>query len=109
MAETDDSRKEFEFAEVMVDRLFLESFANEQSAYHKGSDDDSPARRLDRIRGRLKYHIGHSLSKRQQQVIRAYLNGQTERQIAQNLGVTQQVVNIYKHRAIKRLHELLAT
>jgi DNA-binding NarL/FixJ family response regulator len=109
MSDATDSRKEFEFAEVLVDRLFLESFANEQSAYHRGSEDDSPGRRLDRIRGRLKYHIGHSLSKRQGQVIRAYLSGQTERQIAQNLGVTQQVVNIYKHRAIKRLHQLLAT
>lgn len=106
MSSSEAPRKEFEFAEVLVDRLFLESFANEQSAYHLVSDQGI-LKSLERIRGRLKYHISHSLSKRQQQVIKAYLSGETERQIARRLGVTQQVVNIYKHRAIKRLHQLL--
>jgi RNA polymerase sigma factor (sigma-70 family) len=100
-------RKEFQFAEVMVDRLFLESFANEQSAYHRAELDAAQAAMLKQIRGRLNWHISHSLSERQQQVIRAYLKGQKERQIARDLGITQQVVNIYKHRAIKKLHRLL--
>ena len=108
MAENDVSRREFEFAEVLVDRLFLESFANEQSAYHGSGEAEPRGSALDRFRGRLKYHLSHSLSKRQQQVIRAYLGGETEREIARRLGITQQVVNIYKHRAIKRLHQLLA-
>lgn len=100
-------RKEFEFAEILVDRLFLESFTNEQSAYHKSSAESVRLAHLDAFRGRLKWHINHSLSERQQQVIKAYLRGQKEREIARDLGVTQQVVNIYKHRAIKRLHKLL--
>ena len=104
-----DPRKEFEFAEILVDRLFLESFTNEQSAYHKTDSESVRRSRLDEFRGRLKWHINHSLSLRQQQVIRAYLNGQKEREIARNLGITQQVVNIYKHRAIKRLHNLIAS
>jgi hypothetical protein len=29
-----ERRQEFEFAEVTVDKLILESFANERSAYH---------------------------------------------------------------------------
>lgn len=101
------SRREFQFAEIMVDRLFLESFANEQSAYHKAELDAAQIALLDQIRGRLKWHISHSLSERQQQVIKAYLRGQKEREIARNLGITQQVVNIYKQRAIKKLHRLL--
>jgi DNA-binding NarL/FixJ family response regulator len=107
MSDSDVSRREFEFAEVLVDRLLLESFANEQSAYHGSGEGEKRSSVLDRFRGRLKYHISHSLSKRQQQVIRAYLGGETEREIARRLGITQQVVNIYKHRAIKRLHHLM--
>jgi DNA-binding NarL/FixJ family response regulator len=98
-------RRESDFAEVLVDRLFLESFANEQSAYHDG---DRPLRTLDEFKGTLKWHINHSLSRRQQQVIRAYLSGQKEREIALDLGIKQQVVNIYKHRAIKRLQKLFS-
>ena len=99
--------QEYEFAEIMVDKLILESFANEQSLYHTEKKKPSKAN-LDRYRHRLKWHIGHSLSKRQKQVIRHYLKGRTERDIAKKLGITQQVVHIYKHRAIKKLHKLLA-
>ena len=101
-------RKQADFAEILVDQLRLESFANEQSAYHAGDVEPKHVRLLDEYRSRLKYHISHSLSKRQQQVIKAYLRGQRERQIAAELGVKQQVVNTYKHRAIKRLQKLLS-
>jgi DNA-directed RNA polymerase specialized sigma subunit len=101
--------RESDFAEVAVDRLFLESFANEQSPYHLEDSDEIIRRRMELIRGKLKWHISHSLSKRQREVIKFYLIGQTERQIAEVLGVTQQVVNIYKHRAIKKLHRLLTS
>jgi DNA-binding CsgD family transcriptional regulator len=62
---------------------------------------------LARFHSRLKWHIDHSLSGRQKQVVRAFLKGQREREIAENLGITQQVVSIYKRRAIKKLHEIL--
>lgn len=91
----------------MVGRLLLEAFANEQSAYHQTMDDLDSKSALDKYRGRLKYHIRNSLSPRQKQVITQYLRGKKEREIARLLGITQQVVNIYKHRAIKKLHQLL--
>jgi len=100
--------KEYEFAEVLVDKLFLESFANEQSPYYSLNTDDQRGKTLDKFRNKLKWHIKNSLSTRQQQVIQFYLNGKTERQIATLLGITQQVVNIYKHRAIKKLHKIIA-
>ncbi|MEW6049775.1 MAG: LuxR C-terminal-related transcriptional regulator [Candidatus Zixiibacteriota bacterium] len=100
-------RKEFEFAEVLVDRLFLESFANEQSAYHGAESEVKRGPMLDQFRGRLAWHISHSLSVRQRQVIKQYLSGKKEREIAVALGITQQVVNIYKQRAIKRLQALM--
>ena len=100
-------RQESDFAEVLVDSLFLESFANEQSAYHVSKESRVQKRLLARFHSRLKWHIDHSLSGRQKQVIRAFLKGQREREIAENLGITQQVVNIYKRRAIKRLHDIL--
>lgn len=96
-----------DFAEVLVDRLFLESFANEHSAFYEGEPDGDLARALDGFRNKLKWHIDHTLSRRQQQVIRFYLKGKTEREIATILGITQQVVNIYKHRAINKLKKVV--
>lgn len=99
-------RKEYEFAEVLVDKLLLESFANEQSAYH-GTDERKVTRLpFEKFRSKLKWHIRNSLSGRQKQVIEHYLRGKTEREIASVLGITQQVVNIYKHRAIRKLHKV---
>ena len=103
------ARKEFDFAEVKVDRLFLESFANEQSPYFVGGEEDTSPRKLTRLRKRLQWHVNNTHSLRQKQVIKYYLTGKTEREIAQILGVTQQVVNIYKHRAIKKLHQVFVS
>lgn len=102
-------RVESDFAEILVDKLFLESFANEQSPYYLASQETRPEQFLEQIRRRLKWHINHSLSPRQKEVIKHYLSGKREREIAQILGITQQVVNIYKRRAIKKLHKILAT
>jgi FixJ family two-component response regulator len=99
--------EEHEFAELPVDKLILESFANTQSAYHITDSERTSTKELGKFRKRLMWHIGHSLSKRQKQVIQAFLAGRKERETARELGITQQVVNIYKHRAIKRLHSLL--
>ena len=97
--------REHEFAELIVDRTALESFSAERSAYYNSG-------RFARARStlflkKLKWHISHSLSRRQREVIRLYLRGKKEREIARVLGVTQQVVNIYKGRAIKKLRESL--
>jgi len=102
-------RKEFEFAELPVDKLILESFANAQSAYHIEESERTSGAGLSRFRQKLLWHIGHSLSPRQQQVIRAFLAGRKERDTARELDISQQVVNIYKQRAIKKLHRLLTT
>lgn len=100
-------RKEFEFAELLVDKLILESFANTQSAYYITDSDGATDQTLSKFRQKLMWHIGHSLSIRQKQVIKAFLAGHKERETARDLGITQQVVNIYKHRAIRKLHKLL--
>jgi DNA-binding NarL/FixJ family response regulator len=101
-------RQEYEFAELPVDKQILESFAESQSAYHRTAPEEAVVRKLSRFRTRLLWHINHSLSKRQKQVMRAYLAGQKQRETARELGVSQQVVNIYKRRAIKKLHGLIA-
>jgi DNA-binding CsgD family transcriptional regulator len=95
--------------ELQVDKLFLESFANEQSPYYIPDDEREADLALDKFRGLLKWHINHSLSARQKEVLKYYLTGKKEREIARLLGVKQQVVNIYKHRAIKKLHKILTT
>ncbi len=102
-------RKEHDYAEILVDKLFLESFANERSPYFSDELDGSPGPALDKFRNRLKYHVDNSLSLRQKQVIRHYLSGRKEREIASILGITQQVVNIYKHRAIRRLQKIMVS
>ncbi|KAA3633853.1 MAG: hypothetical protein DWP97_08255 [Calditrichaeota bacterium] len=100
-------KEEYYYAEILVDKLFLESFANEKSAYHLSEDEFKGATTLDKFRSKLKWHIKRSLSKRQKEVLEYYLTGKTEREIATILGITQQVVNIYKHRAIKKLQKVL--
>lgn len=100
--------QESDFAELPVNHTILESFANEQSAYYQPDVGPEVSNDLNRFRDKLVWHINHSLSKRQKQVLRSFLAGRKERETARILGVTQQVVNIYKQRAIKRLHKLLA-
>ena len=99
--------REFEFAELPVDKLILESFANAQSAYHISDNERTSGAELNKFRKKLMWHITHSLSMRQKQVVKAFLAGRKERETARELGIAQQVVNIYKHRAIKKLHKLL--
>jgi len=96
------------FAEVLVDRLFLESFSNEQSFYSKENAQRIEPKLKTRLLRKLKWHINHSLSARQKEVIKYYLNGKKEREIAEILGITQQVVNIYKHRAVKKLTDIIS-
>lgn len=72
-----------------------------------GDGEDSVPPELSRLLRLIKWHINHSLSPRQKEVIKAHLAGQTEREIAQDLGVRQQVVHIYKQRAIKKLQHML--
>jgi RNA polymerase sigma factor (sigma-70 family) len=102
-------REEFQFAEVIVDRFLLESFPSERSAYYRTEGEKSKGAALGKFRNRLRWHINNSLSSRQKEVMRHYLSGKKEREIAHVLGVTQQVVNIYKHRAIKKLQQLLVS
>lgn len=101
-------KREFEYAEVLVDKLFLESFANENSAYHT-TGGGSISQRLGKFRHKLTWHIRNSLSSRQKEVLQHYLSGKKEREIAVLLGITQQVVNIYKHRAIRKLQKVLSS
>ncbi len=103
------AKSEHKFREVAVDKLILESFKNEQSAYFIPGSGEPPERLVDKFRRKLQWHINNTLSPRQREVIQYYLRGKKEREIAQILGVTQQVVNIYKHRAIKKLHRALST
>ncbi len=97
----------FHSREVSVDRLFLESFSNEQSPYFADGLELSNSDSIKKLRNRLRWHINNSLSTRQKEVLKHYLTGKKEREIAGILGVTQQVVNIYKHRAFKKLRKLV--
>ncbi len=97
------NRSRIVFVEVLVDRLILESFPNERSPYHSAGSDDGKQDKMDRMRRRIIWHINHSLSRRQKEVLKLYLIGKREGEIGKILGVKQQVVNIYKKRAINRL------
>ena len=99
-------KKESDFAEVNVDRLIIESFPNESSPYYKTSVDRIHDKRFDEFRSRFRWHLARSLSPRQKEVMRLTLIGKKQREIAQILGITQQVVSIYKRRAIIRLRNI---
>lgn len=91
------------FYEVMVNRLLLESFPEEKSLFFDEESDPADITRKEKLRKKVVWHISHSLSKRQKEVIQLYLMGKKEAEIGAILGVKQQVVNIYKRRAINRL------
>jgi len=99
--------KESDFAEVLLDHVILESIPAERSLYHREEKDKSRQKKIDELRRKVKWHIDHSLSKRQKEVLRLVMQGKKEREIGDILGITQQVVNIYKHRAINKLRELI--
>ncbi|MBN4057054.1 hypothetical protein JYU19_01955 [bacterium AH-315-J21] len=99
--------REHEFAELIVSRKMLESFPATRSAYRSRDSTPELDKTVDRLRKKIKWHIAHSLSKRQKEVIRLYMLGKKEREIAGILGIKQQVVNIYKWRAIKKLQKVL--
>lgn len=100
-------RIESDFAELIVERGILENFANERSAYYGDFKRAFSPAEVKKLHQKLQWHIGRSLSDRQRQVMKMVLRGFKEREIAEKLGVAQQVVNIYKWRAIKKLQKLL--
>lgn len=100
-------KKESDFAEVIVDQLFIESFPVESSAYHKTDSEKYQDKKLDKFRSKFRWHLSRSLSARQKQVMKLTLAGKKQREIAVILGITQQVVSIYKHRAINKIRKLL--
>jgi DNA-directed RNA polymerase specialized sigma subunit len=98
---------ESDFAEVIFDRLIIESFPVESSAYHKDENDKKRDEHFGRLRNRVMWHINHTLKGRQKEVIKLILTGKKQAEIGAILGVKQQVVNIYKQRAIKKLRSAL--
>ena len=99
------SKREYQFAEITVDQQILEQFSQEMSAYYYDDDNRADFQNYAAYKRKLIWHINHSLSERQRQTLLLVLSGKTERDVAAILGVTQQVVHIYKWRAIKRLHD----
>lgn len=102
-------QREHLFAEVVFEKLALENFPEEQSAYFESEDESSRRKLILKLAPKLKWHIRNSLSTRQKEVIDLVLKGKTEREIGEILGITQQVVHIHKHRAINRLREKITS
>lgn len=100
--------REYEFAELIVSRKTLEAFPATSSPYARHSLTPEIEHRLDAVRKKIKWHIAHSLSPRQKEVIRLYLLGKKEREIATILGIKQQVAHIYKWRAINKLRKIIS-
>ncbi len=99
------SKHEYLFAELVVDRGVLERFSQEMSPYY---EDDLVSAKHDfysRFKRKLLWHIRNSLSERQRQALLLILSGKTEREAASTMGVSQQVVHIYKLRAINKLRD----
>jgi RNA polymerase sigma factor (sigma-70 family) len=95
--------QEHRFAEILFEQFTLENLPDFQSAYYQTEDEIQRLARFRKALSKLRWHIRHSLAGRQREVIELILAGKTEREIASLLGVTQQVVHIYKQRAINKL------
>ena len=99
---------EYSYAEVVFEKLALESLPEEQSAYFETKDERERRKLILKLGTKLKWHIRNSLSDRQREVIELILKGKTEREIADILGIAQQVVHIYKKRAINNLQSKIS-
>ncbi|MBD3219224.1 MAG: hypothetical protein GF310_13190 [candidate division Zixibacteria bacterium] len=99
------SKKEYLYAEVLVDSELLEKFPEERSAYYQTRNERDKREFSRKFIAKLNWHIRNSLSDRQREVIELIIEGLTEREIAARLEIAQQVVNIYKWRAIMRLRK----
>ncbi len=98
-------KREYLFAEVLFDKDLMESFADERGAHFQSQDEKKKHQFYSKYFRKLNWHINHSLSKRQKEVIGLIIKGKTEREIGAILGISQQVVNIYKWRAIIKLRQ----
>jgi len=96
-------KAEYLFAEVIFDPVMMERFSNEQSVHHQSEEDKYYSALYKKYEHKLKWHIRNSLSERQKEVIQLISAGKTEREIAEILGISHQVVHIYKIRAIRKL------
>lgn len=94
---------ESDFVEILFDNLILESFPIESSPYYRDEVEKKQQDKLDQYRNKVRWHINHSLSVRQKEVLKLFLMGKRESEIGHILGIKQQVVNIYKQRAISKL------
>jgi DNA-binding CsgD family transcriptional regulator len=103
------SKREYLFAELHVDRAVLERFSQEMSAYYVDEELSAKHSYYSTFRRKLLWHIRHSLSTRQRQALLLILSGKTERDTAASMGISQQVVHIYKVRAINKLRDKFRT
>ncbi len=101
------AKYEYLYAEILCDNKVLEGFANEKSPYYQASTDKPKKRENRKLIIKLNWHINNSLSDRQREVIKLLKEGKTERQAAAILKITQQVVHIYKWRAINKLRKII--
>lgn len=101
------ARKEYLYAEILCDHKILEGFSNEKSPYYQTDSEKSRKKSNRKLIIKLNWHINNSLSDRQREVIKLLKEGKTERQAATILNITQQVVHIYKWRAINKLRKIV--
>jgi len=103
------SKREYLFAELHVDREVLERFSQEMSPYYENEELAAKHDYYSSFKRKLLWHIRHSLSTRQRQALLLILSGKTEREAAAGMGISQQVVHIYKARAINKLRDKFQT
>ena len=101
-----EKKSEYQFAEIVVDNSILEQFSQDMSAYYEDEISNAKHEFYASFKRKLIWHIKHSLSDRQRQTLMLILSGKTEREAASILGVSQQVVHIYKWRAVNKLKEI---
>ena len=63
-------RKASRFSEILVDRLFLESFSNEQSVFSKEKEQKIESKLKTRLVRKLKWHINNSRATGQKEVMK---------------------------------------
>lgn len=99
--------KEYLYAEILLDKKIIEGFPNERSPHFQNELEKTNKDKYVKFVRKLNWHINNSLSERQKEVLKLLMKGKTLREIGAILGITHQVVHIYKKRAVKKLRQKL--
>jgi hypothetical protein len=78
-------KKEYLYAEILLDKKIIEGFPNERSAHFQSEFEESHKAKYVKLVRKLNWHINNSLSRRQKEVLKLLLKRRAVNKLRQKL------------------------